>query len=92
MANWGEDVWRVACRSAELGKSFGSLRLPEDVVEWKTGDEDDDVAAGENVRAEVDEEGEVAPPVGTAIDRVDVSLVRRRLMRRNRLEWFGSLL
>ena len=75
MANWGQDVRRVACRSAKVGKSFGSRRLPEDVVEWNTGDEDEDVAAvGENVRAEVDVEGEMAPPVGTAIDRVDVSL------------------
>ena len=74
MANCGQEVHRVPSRRAKVGKSFGSRRLP--VVWW--GDMTGDDEWTDVVRAAVDEDGEMAPPllveVGIVIDRVDDSL------------------
>ena len=74
MANCGQEVRRVPSRRAKVGKSFGSRRLP--VVWW--GDMTGDDEWTDVVRAAVDEDGEMAPPllveVGIVIDRVDDSL------------------
>lgn len=76
MANCGHEVRRAPLRSAKVGKSLGSRRLPDPVVVWCEADgevDGDELAAAS---AAFDGDGEMTPPNAecTVIDTLEVSL------------------